>query len=123
MGFISSDPKVAAYFGPHIFAGTPFENAPVLEADIEVSSSDEGASAKITIGDNVIETPLSALGATELINREPSDHTPFAQKVLEAVAGSSSLTVNGEALDLTIPEVGICGGPGAVFAATGFYAR
>jgi len=123
MGFISSDKNVAAYFGPNIFADTPFENAPVLEADFEINTSDDTASAKITIGDHVVETALSNLDSTELIQRGPSPHTPFTQNVLEAIAGASSLTINGQALDLTIPEVGISGGPGAVYAPAGFYAR
>jgi len=28
--FVSEDEEVGHYFGPHIFAGTPFENAPVI---------------------------------------------------------------------------------------------
>ena len=123
MGFVSSDLNVAGYFGPKIFAGTPFENAPVLEADITISINDQGASSKITIGDTIIESSLSNLGATELITREPSPHSPVTQQVLEAIAGSSSVTVNGEALELTIPEVGTSGGPGAVYAPAGLYAR
>lgn len=30
VGFISPVPAVGAYFGPRIFAGTPFEEAPVM---------------------------------------------------------------------------------------------
>jgi len=29
MGFVSTDETVGKYFGPHIFADTPFENAPI----------------------------------------------------------------------------------------------
>lgn len=38
MGFVCEDEKVGAYFGPHIFANTPFENAPILKAKITIAS-------------------------------------------------------------------------------------
>jgi len=37
-GFVSPDPVVGAYFGPNVFAGTPFEGLPVVTAEIEVYS-------------------------------------------------------------------------------------
>ncbi len=36
MGFISTDTLVGKYFGPKIFKGTPFENAPVLPATFDI---------------------------------------------------------------------------------------
>ena len=38
MGFVSSDAKLAAYVGPKIFAGTPFEKAPALTGTIEIKA-------------------------------------------------------------------------------------
>lgn len=123
MGFVSTNPEVAAYFGPNIFAGTPFESAPVLEASIEIQTSGDEASSRIQIGDLVLETALSQLGASELVSRDPSPMSPFFQQGVERVAGAASLKVNGEALSLILPEVGITGGAPAVCAPCGSYAR
>ena len=123
MGFISSDPVVGAYFGPNIFAGTPFESAPVLEASIEVELEDGVARSRIEVGGTVLETELSSLGETELISREPGGMSPFHQQGLERVAGAASLKVNGEEISLMLPEVGMSGGAPAVFSPCGVYAR
>ena len=37
MGFVSTNAEVGKYFGPNIFAGTPFEEAPALNATIEIT--------------------------------------------------------------------------------------
>lgn len=124
MGFISADPKVGRYFGPHIFAGTPFEQAPVVEASIEVSTNlPDSVSAVIKAGGHTFETVLSGLGAMEIIQRAPAEMPPFHQQGLEAVASQTSLTVDGNAVNLIIPPVGISGGPAAVWAPAGIYAR
>ena len=60
MGFISQDPAVGAYVGPKIFAGTPFENAPVLEAQITVMKGDDGSLiSTIEVGGKTITCGLS----------------------------------------------------------------
>ncbi|MBT8045117.1 MAG: hypothetical protein KJO79_09215, partial [Verrucomicrobiae bacterium] len=86
MGFVSSNPAVGAYFGPNIFAGTPFENAPVLDARIEVSSSEESCSAIVTVADTEIHVEMEQLGETQRANRAEGEHSPFAQQALEQEA-------------------------------------
>lgn len=122
-GFVSADAAVGAYFGPHIFAGTPFESAPVLEATIEITEELPGAvKARITTGEWVFETRLSQLSALEAVNR-PVQALPFLQQGLEAAAGATEVVVNGEAVTVYVPETGMSGGPGAVWAPCGLYAR
>ena len=123
MGFVSTDSKVGAYFGPHIFAGTPFEQAPVLAASIEVEVSGTGVVSRVKVGDFLFEVEMTGLGGLERINRAPGGMTPFTQDVLEAVAGTATLKVNGVPVSILVPPVGISGGPAAVYAATGLYAR
>ena len=53
MGFVSTDKKVGEYFGPNIFAGTPFEQAPVLDCTIEMSFTSTTAVSKLTAGGHV----------------------------------------------------------------------
>src|ERR1700712_574809 len=48
MGFICTSVAIGKYFGPSIFAGTPFENAPVLEAAIAIEMDGDVGSAKIS---------------------------------------------------------------------------
>jgi hypothetical protein len=58
-----------------------------------------------------------------MINRSPIQTAPFYQQGLEASAGHAHLKVNGETVSISIPEIGITGGPCAVVAACGIYAR
>ena len=122
-GFVSTDEAVGNYFGSHIFAGTPFETAPTVNATIQITEENDSVSARLVIGDLVIETRLEGLGKVEEIHREPGGFTPFTQSGIEATASSATLTVNGEVIPIYVPEVGITGGPGAVSAPCGFYAR
>ena len=122
-GFVSSDPAVGAYFGKHIFAGTPFENAPVIEASITIETGAGTAGARVEIPGFVFETRLTDLAPAVRIVREPLPTAPFHQMGLEAPAGNASLKVNGSDVPLTIPPVGITGGPCAVLAPCGIYAR
>lgn len=122
-GFVSSDPVVAAYFGSHIFAGTPFENAPALVGSIGICTSATMASARVEIPGFVFESHLTGLGAAAIIDRVPAPMSPFRQQGLEAAAANATLMVNGLAVELVIPPVGMTGGPCAVFAACGIYAR
>ncbi len=124
IGFVSGDAKVGAYFGPRIFAGTPFEQAPVHDASIVIQTDLPGSvSARVEVGGMVFETVLSGLAPMETINRPPAAMPPFAQMGIEAVAGSASLKVDGKAVDLIVPPVGISGGPAAVWAPAGIYVR
>lgn len=122
-GFVSSDAAVAAYFANHIFVGTPFEGAPTLIGTVEIDASADQASARVEIPGFLFESHLGEFSATGMIQREPLPTAPFHQQGLEAKAGHACLKVNGVKVDLVIPEVGITGGPCAVFAACGIYAR
>lgn len=122
-GFVSSDRKVADYFGKNIFAGTPFENAPSIIGQITIDTSGDQASARVEIPGFVFESHLSDFAEQALIQREPSAMSPFYQQGLEAPAGHACLKVNGSKIELVIPPVGITGGPCAVLAACGLYAR
>ena len=123
VGFVSTDAKVGAYFGPKIFAGTPFESAPVLAAQIEIETGSDFVGAKVTAGGHVFRTRLSGLGNLELVQRPPATMTPFTQQGLEAVAARAQLWVNDQEIPLIVPPVGISGGPAAVSAPAGLYAR
>jgi hypothetical protein len=122
MGFVAANADVGAYFGPNIFAGTPFEQAPVITADIQIEVGQNTANAKITVGDLIIETRLSEIGEAFLINR-PAENLPFVQQGVEANAGRVELLINGKPQTVFVPEIGMTGGYGAVYAATGVYAR
>lgn len=124
VGFIAHDEEVGRYFGPRIFAGTPFESAPVHKAHIDVYTNLPAAvGAKIEVAGLRLETRLSRLGPLGLVSRAPGGATPFHQQGLESVAAVATLSVGGKAVDLHLPEVGISGGPPAVWAPTGIYAR
>jgi len=58
-GFVGTDANVGAYFVPHIFAGTPFEQAPVLNASIEIDITVNRAKAKCVAGDNTFEVKMN----------------------------------------------------------------
>jgi hypothetical protein len=49
--------------------------------------------------------------------------TPFTQGGTEAQPASVTVKVDGEPLEVTALEVGISGGPGAVYAPCGVYHR
>jgi hypothetical protein len=123
IGFISTDPKVGAYFGPKIFAGTPFESAPVLVATIEIETGSGFVGAKVTVAGHVFQTRLSNLQPAALVQRAPGGITPFTQQGVEAAAGRAQLWVDGTEVSLIVPPVGISGGPAAVSAPCGLYAR
>lgn len=123
MGFVSTDETVGKYFGPNIFAGTPFELAPVLMASIDIRISDGKAISKCLAGDHVFEVEMSDLSDPYLINREPAAMPPFYQQGVEMHAKKVVLKVNGEVINIIVPPVGITGGPASVVSPNGVYAR
>lgn len=123
MGFISPDAKVGAYFGPKIFAGTPFEAAPTLTAQIDVETGAGFAGATVRVNGLTFRTRLSGVGTQGLIHRAPGGMTPFWQQGTEAGAAKAQLWVNEAEAQLILPLQGIAGGPAAVFSACGVYAR
>jgi hypothetical protein len=124
MGFVSPDTKIASYFGPKIFAGTPFEQAPVLQGTIDIATSlPSSVSATVKVAGITVVATISGLGALTSDVRPPAAMPPFSQMVLEAIATGASLTKYGQNVPLIIPPVGISGGPAAVWSATGIYTR
>ncbi len=123
MGFVSTNRTVGAYFGPRIFAGTPFAEAPVLSAWIEIETGAGSAGSRIEVGGHVFETRFEKLGGLERVERAPGGMTPFFQQGLEAVPGKVEVRIDGQTVKVEIPPVGISGGPAAVFAPAGLYAR
>jgi hypothetical protein len=123
MGFVSTDETVGNYFGPNIFADTPFETAPVLKATIDISISSEKAVAICVVGSNTFEVEMSDFSEPYLIDRKPSAMPPFYQQGVEIHARKVSLKVNGEDINIIIPPVGITGGPASVVSPNGVYAR
>jgi len=123
MGFVSSDPNVGAYFGPHIFKDTPFETAPVLSADFDFQFEPQRCSVQLNVAGHQLLLRFAKLGPLELIQRSPQAMPPFFQQGLESQAGEVELSLDGRPLQLTLPAVGISGGPPAVWSPAGIYAR
>jgi hypothetical protein len=122
-GFVSGDAAVGDYFSKNIFAGTPFEGAPTILGTITIDIDAEKATARVEIPGFVFESRLADFSETVLINRAPLPTAPFHQQGLESAASQADLRVNGETIKLVIPPLGITGGPCAVVAASGIYAR
>ncbi|MBP6430850.1 MAG: hypothetical protein KA319_03705 [Ferruginibacter sp.] len=123
MGFVSTNKTVGDYFGPKIFAGTPFEKAPTVMGTFDIKYDDKGATAKVVAGGHTFECTMSDLGKPYLINRAMGSPMPFYQQGVERTSGKSVLKVDGKEVNLTMPPVGLSGGPGAVVSVNGVYAR
>lgn len=123
MGFVSSDEKTGAYFGPNIFAGTPFEAAPVLIGEIIIEINEDSATASCHTGGYHFEVEFKGLSAPYLIDRQPSTMPPFYQQGVEREAKDVTIKINGEKIDFQLPPMGIAGGPAAVVSPNGVYAR
>ena len=123
MGFVSSDPAVAAYFGPNIFGGTPFEGAPALTGAIDVTWTAAGYQARTEAGGHVFEVTMTKTAEAAAIDREPAQMTPFRQQGTEAAVGDVVVKVDGTPVALTVLPQGMAGGPGAVWAPCGVYSR
>ncbi len=123
VGFFSTSERVGRWFGPNVFAGTPFEGAPYLKAAIDVTLEERHVAAKVRIGEHVFSSRLDGLKALEKVDRAPGPMTPFWQQGLEAIATLATFTVDGQQQAIVLPPVGISGGAPAVFAPAGLYSR
>ncbi len=123
MGFVSTNKTVGDYFGPKIFAGTPFEKAPTVMATFDIKYDAKGATAKVVAGGHTFECSMTDVGKPYLINRAMGSPMPFYQQGVEMTAGKTVLKVDDKEVTLFIPPVGIGGGPGAVVSVNGVYAR
>lgn len=123
IGFVSTDSKLAAWFGPHIFAGTPFEKAPAHQAKIAVSVAADRVGSRIEVAGRVFECTMSRLSPLALVHRAAGSPMPFAQQGLEAAAAQTELKIDGKAVAITVPPLAMGGSPGACWAPSGIYAR
>lgn len=123
-GFLCMDALVGSYFAPKIWAGTEYEQAPVLPGQITFATKlPHAASVRVQVGGHVFEVALDALGPQQIVQRGSGHPLPFAQQGVEAAAGAVALRVNGQELQARIPKSGIHGGPGASWSACGVLAR
>ncbi len=123
MGFVSSNKTVGAYFGPKIFAGTPFEKAPTLDATFDIKNDGKTATAKVVVGGHTFEAALTELGNPYLIHRAMGSPMPFYQQGVEQKVGKATLKVDGVEVKIIVPPIGLAGGPGLVVSPNGVYAR
>ena len=123
MGFVSTNPEVGKYFGPNIFAGTPFELAPVLDAKIDIHITSDKAISTLVVGSYTFVVEMSDFSEPYLIDRKPSAMPPFYQQGVEIHAKKVSLKINGEVINIIVPPMGITGGPASVVSPNGVYAR
>lgn len=119
-GFIAEDEELGNYYGPKIFKGTPFEQAPVFKAKIDVEVNfPESVSARIEVAGNIIELKLSSFEDAKYYHRVGG--MPFTQNVIEALGKEATFTFNGRVLGGTLPPEGIGGGLPAVYSPSGLY--
>ncbi|MBT9587299.1 hypothetical protein IV102_28410 [bacterium] len=124
IGFVSHDSKVGGYFGPNIFADTPFEKAPVLSSVIEIESDfPRKVTSRVKVAEHLLEVEMFNFQEMTLIHRAPAAMPPFWQQGVEAIPERVTLKVNGEEVPLTLPPVGISGGHPVVWSPHGIYAR
>ena len=117
-GFICEE--LGNYYGPKIFKGTPFENAPVLVAKITMNIDfPNSVSTKIEVAGHVIELELSNFDEAQFYHREGG--MPFTQNVVEALAHTATFKFDGRVLEGQLPESGIGGGLPAVYSPSGIY--
>jgi len=122
-GFVSHSQTVGKYFGPRVFAGTPFEQAPVSSASIEILTSGDAATAFIKAGGIEIRVRLDDIDTLLSVDRAPGPGGPFHQHVIEGAAASVTVEVDGKNLPVYLPLQGIGGGSPAVFTPAGMYSR
>lgn len=123
MGFICNDKDVGRYFGPQIFAGTPFEHAPILQGSIQVLLDSKSATATCNVGGFRFELEMTDFSTPCLFNRQPEPMTPFHQMGIELSCAKTVLRINDEAVDIIVPPVGMTGGPGSFISPIGMYGR
>lgn len=123
IGFVSSDPRLAAWFGPNIFAGTPFEPAPALAGTIDITVASDRVGSRLAVQGHVFEVTMRRLSGLRLAQRAAGSPMPFSQSGPEAMAKDAELKVDGKVVAITVPPLSIGGGPGACWAPTGLYAR
>jgi hypothetical protein len=119
-GFICEDEELGKYYGPKIFKGTPFENAPVLKANITINVDFPNVvSTRIETAGHLIELELTNFDVAQFYNRVGG--MPFTQNVIEALAHKAVFKFDGKILAGDLPTSGIGGGLPAVYSPAGIY--
>lgn len=119
-GFVAEDLEIGQYFGPRIFKGTPFEQAPVHLASMSFDVDFPGqVTCRVEAADHVIELALSDFDKALFYHRPPA--MPFTQNVVEARAKQAVFTFDGQVIDGELPAQGMAGGLPACYAPTGLY--
>ncbi|NLH41470.1 MAG: hypothetical protein GX448_06485 [Planctomycetes bacterium] len=119
-GFVAEDLDIGRYFGPRIFKGTPFENAPVHLARMQFDIDFPGQVAcTVEAAGHVIELSLGEFDEARFCHRPPA--MPFTQNVVEARARKAVFTFDGRVIPGTLPPDGLAGGLPACYAPTGLY--
>lgn len=120
-GFVCADEELGKYFGPKIFKGTPFEQAPVFKANINIHVDFPGnVRATIEVAGHVCELEMSSFDAAQYYNRDPFP-MPFRQNVIEAKASSATFKWNGKIIGGALPATGIGSGLPACYSPSGMY--
>ncbi len=120
-GFICADEELGKYYGPKIFKGTPFENAPVYKADIKVEVKFPGnVYARIEVDGHLCELEMNSFDEAKYYNRDPFP-MPFRQNVVEARAASATFKWDGRIIGGELPETGIGSGLPACYSPNGMY--
>jgi hypothetical protein len=124
MGSVCNNTEVGIYITSHIFADTPFANAPNLLAEISIETTDFPkrviSIAQIPGFEIILE--LEKIGALATVHREIGEPMPFSQQGLEAAATSATFRLNGESIPIYLlpPEKAGCS---AIWTPISIYAR
>lgn len=119
-GFIAEDEDLGKYYGPYIFKGTPFEQAPVFKAEFHFDLDFPNKTfIKIEAAGHSIELELSDFDPAIYYDRPGG--MPFHQNVIEAVAHKALFKFDGEVIGGELPPEGLAGGLPACYAPTGIY--
>jgi hypothetical protein len=120
-GFVAEDTALGKYWGPNIFKGTPFENAPVHRAEFTFDFDfPNKVACTVAAGEHTITVELSEFDDAMYYDR-PAMGMPFHQNVVEARAHKAVFTFDGEVIEGELPPSGLAGGLPACYAPTGIY--
>ena len=119
-GFVAEDPEMGKYFGPRIFKGTPFEGAPVYQAEMNFDIDfPQKVTCTVKADGHVIELELTGFDDAKYYHRPPV--MAFTQNVIEARAHEAVIRFDGNIIPDQLPAEGLAGGLPACYAPAGLY--